>query len=83
LRGKSGIAGGRDVSVVELVGDAAAGAADPAAALRATWQLPSQRFTVLLVGKDGHEALRRSAPVTAADLARTIDAMPMRRAGQR
>jgi hypothetical protein len=38
---------------------------------------------VVLVGKDGHAALRRSEPIDASTLVATIDAMPMRRAGQR
>ena len=73
----------RDVSVVEVIGDQVRGAGDPAAALRRTWRLPARDFQVVLVGKDGHEALRRSAPLSAEALRATIDAMPMRRAGLR
>jgi len=73
----------RDVTVVELTGDTVRGAADTAAALRARWRLPKAAFGVVLVGKDGHAALRRSEPIDASTLVATIDAMPMRRAGQR
>ena len=73
----------RDVTVVELTGDTVRGAADTAAALRARWRLPKAAFGVVLVGKDGHAALRRSEPIDAPTLVATIDAMPMRRAGQR
>ncbi len=37
------------------------------------------RFTVVLVGKDGNEAFRSERPVTPEDLFSRIDAMPMRR----
>jgi len=73
----------RDVTVVALTGDTVRGAADTAAALRARWRLPKAAFGVVLVGKDGHAALRRSEPIDASTLVATIDAMPMRRAGQR
>ena len=73
----------RDISVVEVAGDQVRGSADPEPALHRTWRLAASDFQVLLIGKDGHEALRRSTPVTADDLQRTIDAMPIRRAGQR
>ena len=55
-------------------GDSALGAED-AARGRPAW-----RFTVVLVGKDGHVALRSHAPAVAARLFPVIDAMPMRRA---
>lgn len=73
----------RDVTVVHLTGDTVKGAADSAASLRERWRLPKAAFGVVLVGKDGHAALRRSEPIDAATLVATIDAMPMRRAGQR
>ncbi len=73
----------RDVTVVSVTGDTVRGAADTAAALRERWRLPKAVFDVVLVGKDGHAALRRSAPIDATTLVATIDAMPMRRAGQR
>lgn len=73
----------RDVTVVQIVGGAVEGASDAAGALRARYGLPSGSFTATLVGKDGHVALRSTEPLRAGDLDRTIDAMPMRRAGQR
>ena len=56
---------------------------DTADALRQRFALPPDRFTVLLIGKDGHVAVRSGEPLQGADLTRIIDAMPMRRAGQR
>lgn len=73
----------RDVSVVELVGDRVSGASDSAATLRALWRLPADRFQAVLIGKDGNEAARERQPFAADALERIIDAMPMRRAGQR
>ena len=37
-----------------------------------------QEFTVILLGKDGTEKLRRTQPVTSQGLFSIIDAMPMR-----
>jgi len=73
----------RDVTVVAIIGGAVEGADDTAAALRRLLALRADRFGVVLVGKDGHVALRSGEPVGAAALADAIDAMPMRRAGQR
>jgi hypothetical protein len=73
----------RDITLVEVVGDHVAGAGDAAATLRRTWRLPARDFAVVLVGKDGHEALRHAAPLPAEALQQTVDAMPMRRAGLR
>ncbi|WP_375270936.1 DUF4174 domain-containing protein [Sphingomonas sp.] len=73
----------RDVQVVELIGDRVTGARDTAAALRARLRLPLDRFALALIGKDGHVALRSGEPVSAEALQDRIDAMPMRRAGQR
>ncbi|WP_457354885.1 DUF4174 domain-containing protein [Sphingomonas sp. UYP23] len=73
----------RDVTVVEITGDTVRGAKDSAAALRTRWRLPKAAFGMVLVGKDGHAALRRAEPIDRATLVATIDAMPMRRAGQR
>jgi|SRR4051812_24298010 len=41
--------------------------------------VPADRFTAILIGKDGTEKMRRDEPILAADLISTIDAMPMRR----
>lgn len=73
----------RDVVIVTILADRVAGARDSAAALRRIWSLPRDRFTVLLIGKDGHEALRQTDPITPATVIAAIDAMPMRRAGLR
>ena len=51
--------------------------------LRKHFALPSGRFSTILIGEDGHVAVYSGKPVGSADLTRTIDAMPMRRAGQR
>jgi hypothetical protein len=75
-------AAARDLTIVEVVGDTVRGASDPAAALRHRYHLPT-RFTAILVGKDGGEKLRSAKPFPAAALEATIDAMPMRKAGQR
>ena len=72
----------RDLSIVEVVGDQVRGAADTAAQIRRKYRVPVA-FTAILIGKDGGEKLRSSKPFAAAVLEQTIDAMPMRRAGQR
>jgi hypothetical protein len=36
-------------------------------------------FQVLLIGKDGGVKLRRATPVTASEITKLIDTMPMRR----
>ena len=72
----------RDLILVEVVSDTVRGASDPAAALRRKYNLPST-FTAILIGKDGGEKLRSAKPFPAAALEATIDAMPMRKAGQR
>lgn len=73
----------RDLSVVELVGDHVTGATDAAPTLRRRYGLVPGRFAVLLIGKDGHVAQRSDRPMAADTLEKTIDAMPMRRAGER
>jgi hypothetical protein len=73
----------RDVAVVAVVGKATSGASDDTGLLRQKHHLPDDRFMVVLLGKDGHEALRSPRPIAARELAGKIDAMPMRRAGQR
>ena len=75
-------AAARDLTVIEIVGDTLRGAGDPAAALRRKYRLPAT-FTAILIGKDGGEKLRSAKPCPAAALEATIDAMPMRKAGQR
>ncbi len=72
----------RDLTIVEVVGDTVRGATNTAAGLRRKYRLPAA-FTVILIGKDGGEKLRSAKPFPAAALEATIDAMPMRKAGQR
>lgn len=73
----------RDLSIVEVVGDKVAGATDTQAVLRRKYRLSMTGFTAILIGKDGGEKLRSATPIPAAVLEDTIDAMPMRQAGQR
>ncbi|WP_420139103.1 DUF4174 domain-containing protein [Sphingomonas sp.] len=73
----------RDLSLVEVVGDRVAGARDAAATLRQQYRLPAKSFSAILIGKDGGEKLRGKRPFSAKLLEETIDAMPMRRSGQR
>jgi hypothetical protein len=73
----------RDLATVEVVGDKVAGASDAAATLRQRYKLPTGGFSVVLIGKDGGAKLRQTRPISAAVLERTIDAMPMRRNGER
>jgi hypothetical protein len=72
----------RDLTIVEIVGDQVRGASDSAATIRRKYRLPAT-FTAILIGKDGGEKLRSAKPFPAAALEATIDAMPMRKAGQR
>ncbi len=73
----------RDVSVVEVIGGRVHGSGDRSRLLRRQWRLPPGDFQAVLVSKDGHEVLRERRPIAAAQMQRTIDVMPMRRAGQR
>ncbi len=85
LRARTGGVAERDLVVVRLL-EAGASSADghpldaaAALALRHRLRVEAGRFTALLVGKDGHVALRSHEPVVAGKLFPTIDAMPMRR----
>jgi len=73
----------RDLSIVRIEGDAVSGSSETASELRDRYRLDAATFSVALVGKDGHVALRSQVPVTGAQLQAAIDAMPMRKAGQR
>ena len=79
----AGEAADRDLSLVEVTGSSVVGASDPAASLRRRYRLHTGAFQVLLIGKDGHVAFRSAQPINAATLQGRIDAMPMRRAGER
>lgn len=73
----------RGIVVVWVVGDRVTAELGPgpgrdAAALRARFG-GRQPFRAVLVGKDGGTKLTSSAPLPAATLFATIDAMPMRR----
>jgi hypothetical protein len=83
LAGWDAAARERDLAVVTIVGDRVSGADDGAAGLRKRYRLPAGRFVAILIGKDGGEKLRSAKPIAAEVLAETIDAMPMRRAGER
>jgi hypothetical protein len=83
LAGWDAAARERDLAVVTIVGDQVSGADDRAAALRKRYRLPAGRFIAILIGKDGGEKLRSAEPIAPEVLAETIDAMPMRRAGER
>ena len=47
------------------------------------FKVESTGFTVILIGKDGTEKLRKHKAVPAKEILRLIDSMPMRRAGGR
>jgi hypothetical protein len=40
--------------------------------------VPSGRFTIILIGKDGGEKIRQESPVDLKEILAIIDAMPMR-----
>lgn len=69
----------RDVTRIEVVGDTVTGATNTAATLRRRYEVDRGAFRVVLVGKDGGVKLDERAPISAATLHATIDAMPMRR----
>lgn len=73
----------RDLAMVEIIGDDVRGVSDTAPSLRRRYKLPATGFAVVLIGKDGGVKLRQTRPIPAATLQGTIDAMPMRRDGQR
>lgn len=72
----------RVISLVQIIGNNVDGASDSASSLRDRYGINSPDFRVLLIGKDGHVAMREKQPISADTLQGTIDAMPMRRAGQ-
>jgi monofunctional biosynthetic peptidoglycan transglycosylase len=65
----------REMALVELFGTDSPGRS----ALRSKLRLEKGVFTVLLVGKDGSEKLRRQKPVPMAEVFELIDSMPMRK----
>ena len=72
----------RDLTIVSVIGNHVDGATDRAASLRKRFRLPESGFVAILIGKDGGEKMRSAKPIVPEVLAETIDAMPMRRAGQ-
>ena len=73
----------RDVSMIQIAGDTVTGVADAAADVRRRLRLTAGTFAVVLVGKDGHLALKADHPLSADELRASADATPMRRAGLR
>jgi hypothetical protein len=79
----------RDVTVIEVVGDYDGYVDDQpispesAARLRSDFNVDIDHFTVVLIGKDGGEKLRRRWPVPMHDLFLLIDSMPMRQTEMR
>ncbi len=68
----------RDLVVIEAVGGT-----EEARALRRRFGIAPEAFRAVLIGKDGEAKLAEAAPIPAARLFATIDAMPMRRDEQR
>ncbi|CCD87477.1 hypothetical protein; putative secreted protein [Bradyrhizobium sp. ORS 285] len=63
----------RAIVLLEAVDDSVA-----SRQLRAALSSDNRRFTVTLIGKDGHTALASHTPISAEDLFKRVDAMPMR-----
>ena len=55
----------------------------PAALLRERFKISAHEYTLILIGKDGTEKLRKHTAVPADEVFKLIDSMPMRRAGYR
>ncbi len=70
----------RQLIVLPVLADAKKPAGDPPGTLAKRFGVDPKLFTVILIGKDGHDAYRSPKPLPAAALYATIDAMPMRRA---
>jgi hypothetical protein len=52
--------------------------ADPAMKSKLRTTFRPNGFMILLIGKDGHKALRKPFPWDIREISRTIDKMPMR-----
>lgn len=70
----------RQLVVVPVLADGKRAGGDTSAGLEKKYGIDPKAFTVVLLGKDGHDAYRTAKPVKAAVLYEVIDAMPMRRA---
>jgi Domain of unknown function (DUF4174) len=64
----------RNVVLIELLGSTRV-----TSAMRARLCVPEAGFHAVLVGKDGEPKLSSFEPISASELTRTIDAMPMRK----
>ncbi len=64
----------RDIETFELAGET-----PEVWALREKLNTGREPFTVVLIGKDGSVKLKKHDPLTADELFRTIDKMPMRK----
>ncbi len=73
----------RQLVVVPVLADAKKPAGDPPGTLAKRFGADAKSFTVVLVGKDGHDVYRSAKPVAASVVYATVDAMPMRRAEMR
>ena len=78
----------RDLVVVYVVGDDVSATLGPppglsARVLRGKYGIKDGEFRAVLVGKDGGVKKSAASPITAEELAGTIDAMPMRRDAMR
>ena len=73
----------RDVTVVRVEGEVVLGSSETAKALRDRYRLAARQFSAVLIGKDGHVALRSATALSGAQLEAAIDAMPMRKSGLR
>lgn len=64
----------RDLKVFEITGSSQADEQ-----LRGRFHVKTDSFTVVLIGKDGSQKLKRSQPTNAEDIFKLIDSMPMRK----
>jgi hypothetical protein len=69
----------RDLQLVSVEGGRVEPPLEDARALRRRYRVQRQAFVVVLIGKDGGVKLRQADVLSADQLARTVDAMPMRR----
>ncbi|HEX8322909.1 MAG TPA: DUF4174 domain-containing protein [Tepidisphaeraceae bacterium] len=71
----------REMTVVEMINDQATidGRTVAAGELRRKFARSSDRFELVLIGKDGGVKQRETTPLASAELFATIDAMPMRK----
>ncbi|MBS41435.1 MAG: hypothetical protein CMM83_06945 [Rhodospirillales bacterium] len=75
----------RDIHIIRIIGDELSGTAKEyntvkwGRILRSLHQLNTEKFTIVLIGKDGGEKARSNRPITFCNLFNLIDLMPMRR----